>query len=192
MPPNVAALVKLMISSVDEPANPLCMVVAQYNPKELQIDQEIPWKKPEAATQQGGAKATLAADEPITMEFTGAAARTITLELLFDGYELGPVGAALVAKNVAALNALANPRVKLSKVEALRRPHQCMVVWGAAFAPLPKFICVITSIQTKYTMFSGPGIPLRATCTVKLTEAGAVDRKKPGKGGGTPQPPAGP
>ena len=179
----IKKLGKLKITSFDEPMNPLCTVEAQYNPKELQIDQNVPWKKPEAATQQGSAKASASmADEPVTLEFVGAEGRTITLELLFDGYENGEMGAAEVAKNVAALGALANVRQKGSTDEKMRRPHQCIVVWGTT---LPAFMCVIESFQTKYTMFSEAGAALRATCTVKLKEAAAVDRKAP-SGGGAP------
>jgi hypothetical protein len=55
-----------------------------------------------------------------------------------------------------------------------------VVSWGGA---LPKFECVIESLSTKYTMFSSEGMLLRATCTVKLKEAHAVDKKPPASGG---------
>jgi hypothetical protein len=34
--------------------------------------------------------------------------------------------------------------------------------------------CVIESVATKYTMFDRQGTPVRATCTVKLREAGVI------------------
>jgi hypothetical protein len=57
----------------------------------------------------------------------------------------------------------------------MRRPHQCVVAWGGR--GLPSFQCVFEALSTKYTMFSSDGEPLRATCTVKLKEAHAVDKK---------------
>ena len=53
-----------------------------------------------------------------------------------------------------------------------------MVSWGGA--KLPNFECVIESLSIKYSMFSSEGDPLRATATVKLKEAQAVDKKKSG------------
>ena len=164
------ATAKLTIASKDEPS---LRVPAQYNPKELQVDQTVPWKKPEAANQTGGEKGSgsSAGDDPIALEFTGAEGRTMTVELLFDGYEAGES----IAGKVGDLEKLARVRNPSEKDETKRRPHQCIVSWGGN--GLPSFECVIESLSTKYTMFSSDGTPLRATCTVKLKEAHAVDKK---------------
>jgi hypothetical protein len=168
-------IVKLTIASKDEPS---IQVKAQYNPKELQLDQSVPWKKPEAANQTGTQKGSgaSAGDDPIALEFTGAEGRTMTIEFLFDEYE-GAGRKVSVAGEVAKLEQLARVRNPNEKDETKRRPHQCVVSWGGA---LPKFECVIESLSTKYTMFSSEGAPLRATCTVKLKEAHAVDKKAGG------------
>jgi hypothetical protein len=42
---------KLTLASKDEQS---IRVEAQYNPKELQVDQAVPWKKPDSANQTGG------------------------------------------------------------------------------------------------------------------------------------------
>jgi hypothetical protein len=164
---------KLTIASKDEPG---IRVPAQYNPKELQVDQTVPWKKPEAANQTGTEKGSgsSAGDDPIALEFTGAEGRTMSVELLFDGYEQKRS----VAGQVALLEQLARVRNPADPDETKRRPHQCIVSWGGA--GLPSFECVIESLSTKYTMFSSEGMPLRASCTVKLKEAHAVDKKKSG------------
>jgi hypothetical protein len=159
--------VKLTIASKDDPS---IQVSAQYNPKELQVDQTVPWKKPDAANQTGSEKPSGDAD-PIALEFTGAEGRTMTVEMLFDGYEQKQS----VAGKVGILEALARVRNPDDPDEKKRRPHQCVVAWGGA--GLPSFLCVIESLSTKYTMFSPEGMPLRATCTVKLKEAHAVDKK---------------
>jgi len=160
--------VKLTIASKDEPG---IRVPAQYNPKELQVDQTVPWKKPDAANQTGSEQGSGGKD-PIALEFTGAEGRTMTVELLFDGFEQNRS----VAGQIAALETLARVREPENPDETKRRPHQCIVSWGGA--GLPSFECVIESLSTKYTMFSPEGMPLRATCTVKLKEAHAVDKKK--------------
>jgi hypothetical protein len=163
---------KLTIASKDEPG---IRVPAQYNPKELQVDQTVPWKKPDAANQTGNQEGS---GGKIALEFTGAEGRTMTVELLFDGYEKNES----VAGQVGALETLARVRNPNEKDEKKRRPHQCVVSWGGA--GLPSFECVIESLSTKYTMFSPEGMPLRATCTVKLKEAEAVDKQASSAGSG--------
>lgn len=166
---------KLTIGSVDV-ATPEFTVEAQYNPQELQIDQNVPWKKPDAANQTGTQKAPKGGEDPIALEFTGAEGRTMTVELLFDGAE-GEKSPRYVnvQKQIAILEALARVRDAKSTKENERRPHQCVVSWGAN--GLPSFQCVIESLSTKYLMFDREGTPLRAKCTVKLKEAHAVDKK---------------
>jgi len=159
------ASAKLTIASIDKKLE----VSAQYNPKELQVDKTIPWQKPSQANQANA--------KGLALEFTGAESRTMTVELLFDGYEKGgktPKGT--VTKLISDLEKLASPVDASSKDENLRRPHRCLVSWGSGGAP--SFRCVIESISTKYTMFSSEGVPLRATCTVKLKEADVVSMAK--------------
>lgn len=144
-------------------------VDAQYNPKELQVDKTVPWQKKSQAnkTQETG----------IQLEFTGAEGRSMTLELMFDGFETGTS----VAGNVDTLNTMASVLDPASADETRRRPHMCVVTWGTT---VPTFKCVIESLSVKYTMFSEQGVPLRATCTVKLKEADTVTGKSEGGGGG--------
>ena len=149
----------LTIASVDTGVK----VSAQYNPKELQIDKSVPWQK--------NPQANKSPDKGIQLEFTGAEGRSMSVELLFDGYETGVP----VIPQVEALNSMASPMEPGSTDENKRRPPLCVVVWGATIS---KFICVIESLSTKYTMFSPEGVPLRATCTVKLKEANVLSMAK--------------
>lgn len=143
-------------------------VDAQYNPKELQVDKTVPWQKKSQAnkTQETG----------IQLEFTGAEGRSMTLELLFDGFE----AKASVAGNIETLNTMASVLEPGSADETKRRPHMCVVTWGTT---VPKFKCVIESLSVKYTMFSDQGVPLRATATVKLKEADTVTGQSEDGGG---------
>lgn len=166
---------KLTIGSLDDGTT----VEAQYNPKELQVDQTVPWRKPDAANQTGSQQGSGGGGnkDPIALEFTGAEGRTMSVELLFDEFE--PSGRRVdVAGRIAALEKLARVRDASSPDENLRRPHQCVVAWGGR--GLPSFKCVIESLSTKYTMFSSDGKPLRASCTVKLKEAHAVAKQAGG------------
>ena len=164
--PKVA---KISIGSLDGGPK----VEAQYNPKELEISKTVPWSKVNEANKSNG-KSTQA--QGIHLEFTGAEGRSLSVELLFDGYEKDAGGRGVdVEKAVADLETLASVRVPGSKKEDERRPHRCVVTWGNV---LSEFRCVIESLSTKYTMFSPQGKPLRATCVVKLKEADVVSMAK--------------
>lgn len=144
-------------------------VDAQYNPKELQIDKTVPWQKKSQANKTS--------ETGIQLEFTGAEGRSMTLELMFDGFETK----SSVAGQVELLNVMASVLEPGNPDETKRRPHLCVVTWGAT---VPRFKCVIESLSTKYTMFSEQGVPLRATCTVKLKEADTVTGKSSDGGSG--------
>lgn len=161
------ARAKLTIASLDKSS---VQVSAQYNPKELQVDKAVPWSKVNQANQSTTANSS---EKGIHLEFTGAEGRSMSVELLFDGYE---VGGGKVAAQVGVLEELASVLDPSSSDENKRRPHRCVVTWGAG--GMPSFRCVIESLSTKYTMFSSDGVPLRATCTVKLKEADVVSMAK--------------
>jgi phage protein U len=156
------------IASVDKNIH----VDAQYNPTQLQVDKTVPWQK--------NPQSNKSPEKGIQLEFTGAEGRSMTLELTFDGYEQKRS----VAEQVDTLNEMASVLAPGDKNENMRRPHMCVVKWGAT---IPSFRCVIESLSTKYTMFSEAGVPLRATCTVKLKEADVVSMAKAdGTGGAAP------
>jgi hypothetical protein len=149
-----------------DPGFETLQVDAEYNPKELQVDLTVPWSKVSQANKSN--------DKGIALEFTGAEGRSMSLELLFDGYEKKTS----IADKVKTLSTLASVIDPNEKDETKRRPHMCVVTWGTT---VPKFKCVIESLSTKYTMFSEKGDPLRATCTVKLKEADTVTGKSSAK-----------
>jgi hypothetical protein len=174
---------KFWIKSLDEPS---LVVGAQFNPKELQIDRQVPWSPPGESGKENNSKKTGGVD----LEFTGAKGRSLSVELLFDEYEKDaePGFKVTVADAVSTLEALASVRKPGESKEDERRPHHCVCSWGTALqsGTEKKFKCVIESISTKYTMFDRAGNPLRATVTLKLTEADSVSVKKdPSKKGGT-------
>lgn len=60
----------------------------------------------------------------------------------------------------------------------LRRAHHCVVAWGGVDGAR-RFHCVIDSLSTEVTMLSPAGLPLRATCTLKLQEVKMLSKTDP-------------
>ncbi|MDB4953367.1 MAG: hypothetical protein JWO36_936 [Myxococcales bacterium] len=159
---------KLSIGSLDEST---LQVEAQYNPKELQIEKPVQWAKHDVLAHGRAADArrdAIASRGRMHLEFTGAEARTMAVELMFDGYETQQS----VMPQIADLERMASVRDGTSGDEDFRRPHRCVVSWGDR--GIPPFRCVIDGVSTKFLVFDSDGVPLRATCTIKLREADAV------------------
>lgn len=152
------SLTKLSIASLDDTS---LQVEAQFNPKELSIDKSVAWSK--HANSKG--------DSP-ELEFTGADGRSLSFELMFDGYETNTnVETSFVDK----LLTMAKARDHKSRDEAMRRPHKVAVRWG-----IRQFEGVIESMSTKYTMFAPDGVPLRCTVNLKFKEAESLKVKSGG------------
>ncbi len=165
MPPFAPARAKLTIGSLDDPK---LEVSAQYNPKEIDLQRTVGWKSLNPRNVPHHRRHDEDAND---LEYTGGEGRTLSIEMLFDGFETNTS----VEPQMEALDQLAtsrNPQLKAANHE-LRRPHQCVVVWGVkGMRPL---LCVIESLAVKYTMFDADGMPLRGVATVKVKEA-AISR----------------
>ena len=148
--PFFGARQKLSLGSLDDAK---LHIHAQYNPAQLDRQKQATWNHHET---HGGAA---------QLEYTGQPPRTLALDLLFDGFETK----LSVEDTVAVIEELASPRKPGASDPKLRRAHFCVVTWGDH--GLPPFRCVIDSIATKYTMFDRDGVPVRASCSIKLTEA---------------------
>ena len=146
---------KLTIGSIDDLKLPV--VEAHYNPKEIDLAKQTTWQDMKTIKPVRGGEAW-------DLEYTGAPARSMSLELLFDGYEIGRS----IEPIIDALTKLASPIDETSSKYEKSRPHVCVVVWNER--ELPKFQCVIESLAVKYTMFTRDGKPVRATCQIKLKE----------------------
>ena len=158
------ARAKLCIGSLDEPE---LEVYAQYNPKELQIDKQITWQEHKSRNNRSKNRQDKSAQDDL--EFKGSPPRSMSIELLFDGYEIGES----VERDIIALEKMASvptPEAP-AREEERRRPHHCIITWGAGTGGMRPFRCVIESLAVKYTMWDHGGLPLRATCTVKVKEA---------------------
>ena len=159
---------KLTIIALDTPAPPGKKdLTAQYNPKELGVDKSVPWQK--APTSTG--------DQP-EMQFTSAEGRSMSFELFFDTYEAGGNVHSDYVGPLLSLAMVMDPSP--TAPEEKRRPPRVRILWGNG--ALPQFDGVVASVGTKYTMFLPDGTPVRATCSVKITEASSASFKKGASG----------
>ena len=157
-----APTAKLTIGSADDTT---LSVVAHYNPKEIDVALQTNWEDEMALNSMVADKHR---DIVHDIQYTGSPARSMALELFLDYYEPYGTERVSVEEVVQRLNLLASPRDEHSDNPQLRRPHMCLVAWGAGRRA---FRCVIESLAVKYTMFSRDGVPVRAVCTLKLKEA---------------------
>lgn len=123
-------------------------------PDDFTIGKSVSWKK---SADNGGN------DQP-TLEFTSADPEELSFDLFFDTFES--------KENVYTKNV--QPLENLMAIDPnLKRPPMVSVTFQPAGAA-PAFPGVLSSVQTKYTMFLEQGIPVRATCNVKLKKASSV------------------
>jgi hypothetical protein len=144
---------EVSIGSLDEPSK---SVFAQYRPKELDVQQTVPWTKHTNKSPDGS----------LQLEFSGADGRDASIELFFDASEISNGS---VQNEIDKLTELATVRDPTSTKDEMKRPHHCVMVFGNVYKKRP-FTCVITSMATKFTMFSPTGDPIRATVSLKLKE----------------------
>jgi hypothetical protein len=138
------------------------VVVAQFNPKEVQVDDGATWTYHHKTS------------KPSELEFTGSSPSGMSFELMFDGFDSGTC----VIAELDKLRALIKP-VEIGK--GVMRPPKVIVIWAAGepnranpHSPsFPRFEAVVESVNVKYTMFSADGTVLRATASVKLKSASA-------------------
>lgn len=150
MPDALPAALKCVIKNLDTGAS----VTAQFNPKELQVDKQVPWSEHKSR-----------GDHP-PLEFTSGDPLGLSVELLFDTYESR---ANVHAAGVAQLQSFT-----MIVDDEKKRPPMCLFLWGKHF---PSFMGVIESFQVRYTMFLADGRPVRATCALKLKQADTLSRK---------------
>lgn len=87
-------------------------ISAQYNPKELQVDRPIPWQFQRSP-----------ALNRLVLEFSGEDARTLNLELLFDGYEEGES----IADAVQMLEMMSRANIDVKKQLGQPQPSDWVV-----------------------------------------------------------------
>ncbi len=156
MPGDESKLVKAQIAATEGSYKD--PIEVYFNPKELTLDKPVKWSP------HKGSK-----DDSPTLEFTQGEAMTMTVELLFDMFEVkGDVYAEYVSK-----------LEKLVFIDsALKRPPLCTFTWGSK---MPVFRGVIEDMNVKYTLFLPDGTPTRCTATLKWKQSNSLLLKDDGK-----------
>ena len=136
----------------------LSKVTFLFNPNEFTIEKTNVW----AEKQFPGMPSS-------KFQFVKGGARTLTMNLFFDTYELGvdvrSVTDRITGWDSASSGGIAAPKGLMDIDSDLHTPPICFFVWGSFI-----FRCIITSATKKFTMFLPSGVPVRATLTVSLKE----------------------
>jgi hypothetical protein len=142
-------------------------VRAHFNPKEIQFEKTVGWQSHK----------TTGSNEPY-FEYTAGEPRTMSMELLFDSFELKGVTIENELQILARMSLAMNP---VGKPEE-RRPPLLEITNG----PIPQFRCVLESLAVKVTMFDRTMRPVRATVNVKFKELRRGDdgKLRPNNAGG--------
>ncbi|WP_180359780.1 LysM peptidoglycan-binding domain-containing protein [Miniimonas arenae] len=148
-----------------KPGGKVGEVAFQFNPKELVMAKEANWERRDA---QGSANAS-------PPQYKGPKPSKLTLEMFLDDAEKRTGS---VVKTVEKLFACCVPTAQ-SAAAGKNNPMWVQFQWGG----ITSFYAYLSSVQAKYTLFTGAGLPIRAVVTVTLEEiATAPPRQNPTSG----------
>lgn len=142
----------------------LSQIQFQFNPKELSISKSAKWPRSNARVAKTAGPA----------EFSGADPCKLTLELFFDATDT------LDGSVVARVEQLFSCCVPTTPGKKEATPPLVVLQWGA----VRSFVAFVASVQAKYTLFTGEGTPIRATCNISLEEMPGDPRKQNPTSGG--------
>jgi hypothetical protein len=123
-----------------------------FNPKELSITKSSSWKD---AQSRGAKKAP-------KKEFVGTNARTLSMELLFDGWASGKGDVSSKLKQLFDWTCPTQESMSANKPQ----PSVVVLHWGSQ----AWFEGYVKQVNATYTLFDDQGTPLRATAKVSLEE----------------------
>jgi nucleoid-associated protein YgaU len=123
-------------------------VVALFNPQEVSVSKSVNWRR-----------IPVAESDVMRAQFTHGEPAELSLDLLFDTYELH-LDVRLLTHQVEQLATVRGHG-------SIHRPPVCSLVWGAQGV---FFEGVLTSVTSTYTLFSQFGTPVRARLQCTFTE----------------------
>jgi nucleoid-associated protein YgaU len=152
----------------DPPGEPLGRAVAfQFNPAQLSLSKSAGWVRHVAK----------GAQEVGVPEFVGTHPRKLSVELFLDATATHDTS---VQQAVETLLEWCAPTERSSATDAPSAPW-VKFSWGS-FSTV-SFFGYLEDIQATYSLFDPNGTPLRATCSISLTEAaGPVPGQNPTSG----------
>ncbi|MFH9727631.1 LysM peptidoglycan-binding domain-containing protein [Streptomyces sp. NPDC017254] len=140
----------------------------EFNPDQLQLSRSAHWFTEQAVAYDRGAPP----------KFTGSKPAQLQLEVFLD--RSADPSSNDVQQQVELL--LSCCEVTQQSISAKApSPPWVQFSWGS-FSTV-RFVAYVTSVSATYTLFSPSGIPIRATCSLSLTEiAGATKKQNPTSG----------
>ncbi|MEV4941335.1 LysM peptidoglycan-binding domain-containing protein [Streptomyces zaomyceticus] len=140
----------------------------EFNPDQLQLSRSAHWFTEQAVAYDRGAPP----------KFTGSEPAQLQLEVFLD--RSADPSSNDVQQQVELL--LSCCEVTQQSIGAKApSPPWVQFSWGS-FSTV-RFVAYVTSVSATYTLFSPSGIPIRATCSLSLTEiAGATKKQNPTSG----------
>ncbi|WP_405604298.1 LysM peptidoglycan-binding domain-containing protein [Streptomyces sp. NBC_01410] len=127
----------------------------EFNPSQLALSRRAQWKTTPTAAVRDGA----------VPEFMGPEPRELTVEIFLDAS--GEPGSNSVLKQVEALFSCCEVTTKSI---AAKQPSTPWVVFQWGSFSTARFTAYVSSVDATYSLFSTTGIPVRATCQVRLHE----------------------
>ncbi|BDM71353.1 peptidase M23 [Streptomyces nigrescens] len=126
-----------------------------FNPAQLSLSRSAQWKVTPTAARRDGPKP----------EFMGVEPRSMTLEIFLDSSDRPTSDTVL--KKVESLMSCC--RVTAKSI-ATKRPSPPWVVFQWGSFSTARFTAYVSSVEASYTLFGTTGVPIRATCQVRLHE----------------------
>ncbi|MFD3833584.1 LysM peptidoglycan-binding domain-containing protein [Streptomyces sp. NPDC058621] len=127
----------------------------QFNPRQLQLSRSAHWRCDPAVAYTRGA----------TSKFTGVSPAQLRVDVFLDSS--GTPGSGTVLKQVELLLSCCEV-TEQSVTSQAPSPPWVKFSWGS-FSTV-QFTAYVTNASAAYTLFSPNGTPLRATCSLALTE----------------------
>lgn len=138
----------------------------RFNPKDYTVAKSANWRR---TAVPGAASAPIA-------EFVGTNARILQMTLFLDGWETGSED---VSQDVETLMAWTNP-TRQSLEDHRPMPPIVFFHWGNK----PLFDAYVKAVSAHYVLFTGDGIPIRASVDVSFEEVPSEPaRQNPTSGG---------
>ncbi|MER8041531.1 LysM peptidoglycan-binding domain-containing protein [Streptomyces sp. NPDC094032] len=135
----------------------------QFNPDQLRLSRSADWHTEPAVAYTRGAPP----------KFTGSRPASLDLEVFLDAS--GTPSSTAVQSQVELL--LSCCEVTAQSVDSKApSPPWVRFSWGS-FSTV-QFVAYVTNVSATYTLFSPSGVPIRATCSLSLTEVASETKKQ--------------
>jgi hypothetical protein len=160
------SVAKLMIQ---ETANSSKRVKCAYNPTSISITKVATWAE---ASPRGGRREQ-------TSQYTGTKPRTLTIDLLLEGWSSDHQ----ITRDVETLYSWTKATAQTSTTSS-PTPPIVKIVWGQASAGMFNFDAYVKSVTVNYQMFDDTGRPVRAMVNLSLEETPtSAENQNPTSGG---------